>query len=221
MPDTVAAPAAADPGGLTMTAVAPPAAAKPDNFHVLLSELNPLQYVPVIGTLYRSTTGDTIPQASREIGGLVMGGLISGPFGVVTGLATLVLEKITGIDPERIGQTLLADIGIGHAPGPAAPDPPQPLPLNTPTPTPTAATKAAAAGDAGAATASAHAAGTAIAQPAAATQAVQSVAWSPSQLSAYGVTRTPTGDLQRGEVSGADVLNDLELARHQTAPAGA
>jgi hypothetical protein len=219
MPDAVAAPApaSADPGGLTMTAVAPPAAAKPDNFHVLLSELNPLQYVPVIGTLYRSATGDTIPKPAREIGGLAMGALISGPFGLVTGMATLVLEKITGIDPERIGQTLLADIGIGHGPPPATPDAPQPLPLNTPTPTVSAADKAT---DSGPATASGPAAGAEADRPAAATPSAQTVAWSPTQLSAYGVTRTATGELQRGNVSGADVLNDLELARHQ-APAGA
>ena len=42
------------------------------SFHELLSELNPLQYLPVIGTIYRSMTGDLIPEpveyVKKELG---------------------------------------------------------------------------------------------------------------------------------------------------------
>jgi hypothetical protein len=211
---------AAPTTGLTMTATAPAAAATgSDQFHTLLSELNPLQYLPVVGTLYRSITGDTIPQGMREFGSFIASGLTGGPVGLATNMALLVIEKATGIDPEAIGQNLLADIGIGHG---ATPQPAtaQATPLTFPTATDPGASAAKATADATTA-ATTTAAATAPAQGSpvakAAAQAVQTVGWSPAQLSAYGVTKTASGDLRRGSVSGADVLNDLELARHQVA----
>jgi hypothetical protein len=84
------------------------------NFRELLSELNPLQYIPVIGTIYRAITGDTIPESARMAGSLVVSGLAEGPVGVATNVAMLAVEKITGIDPEKIGTLVLARLGIGH-----------------------------------------------------------------------------------------------------------
>jgi hypothetical protein len=89
----------------------------PSFFHRLLSELNPLQYVPVVGTIYRAVTGDVISQEARFAGSLVFSGLTSGPLGLAINLGTTALERVTGIDPETIGTRLLADIGVGgHAP---------------------------------------------------------------------------------------------------------
>lgn len=68
--------------------------------------MNPLQYVPVVGTIYRAVTGDTIPEGIRMAGSLVVGTLLSGPIGLVTGIATIIAEKATGIDPERIARNL-------------------------------------------------------------------------------------------------------------------
>ncbi len=154
-------------------------------FHELLSELNPLQYLPVIGTIYRSVTGDTIPDSVRIIGSMVVSGLIGGPIGIATNVAALAVERVTGLDPEKIGHDILASIGIGNdepasvaAPAVAAsPVPPQ----------------------------AALAQASPISAP---------VAWSPSQLMAYGVTTTASGTLTRGDLQGSDVLNDLELMRH-------
>ena len=84
-------------------------------FHVLLAELNPLQYVPVLGTLYRALTGDRIPEEARTVGSLVVSGIMGGPVGVAIGVAETAVEKMTGIDPERLGTRLLASIGIGNA----------------------------------------------------------------------------------------------------------
>ena len=39
------------------------------------------------------------------------------------------------------------------------------------------------------------------------------LAWTPAQLSAYGVKTQQDGTLTRGDVSGADVLNTLEMSR--------
>jgi hypothetical protein len=84
-------------------------------FETLLSELNPLQYIPIVGTLYRAITGDRVPAAARTAGGLVVSGLVGGPVGLATGLAALALEKLTGVDPERLGRAVLADVGLGPA----------------------------------------------------------------------------------------------------------
>lgn len=80
----------------------------PSRFHEFLSELNPLQYIPVVGTIYRAITGDTIPETARIAGSLVVSGLTGGPVGVALNIGMTALEKITGVDPERIEQHLLA-----------------------------------------------------------------------------------------------------------------
>ena len=179
-----------------MPSIAPPAAptapatttpSKPPHhsaFREFLSELNPLQYIPVIGTLYRAVTGDTIPEAARTAGSLVVSFLTGGPIGVALNVGALAVEKATGIDPEKIGQRALAAIGVGADPTHAASPSHQAVAATTPT---------------------------------APTQTAPANAWSPAQLAAYGVTTTAAGTLQRGETQGADVLNDLELARHQPA----
>jgi hypothetical protein len=104
----------------TTAAIAPPAAktAPEDDglsFHDILSALNPLQYVPVVGTIYRAITGDTIPEALRVAGSFVFSALTGGPIGMILNAAAVIAEKATGIDPEVIGHDLLAWIGIGPA----------------------------------------------------------------------------------------------------------
>src|ERR1700722_8776773 len=71
-------------------------------FRQVLSDLNPLQYLPVVGTIYRGVTGDVIPETLRFFGWLLVSGLLGGPMGVALSLATTAAEKITGIDPEKI-----------------------------------------------------------------------------------------------------------------------
>jgi hypothetical protein len=95
-------------------------------FHELLSDLNPLQYVPVVGTIYRAITGDVAPEPLREGGSLVISALVGGPLGVATNLVMLGLEKLTGIDPEQIGQRMLASIGVGKHHDGAPADAPAP-----------------------------------------------------------------------------------------------
>jgi len=85
------------------------------SFHDILSALNPLQYVPVVGTIYRAITGDTIPEGIRVVGSFVFSALTGGPFGMILNAAAVIAEKATGIDPEAIGHDLLAWAGIGTA----------------------------------------------------------------------------------------------------------
>ena len=124
------------PPPTTRLTVTPTSAPQHWNFRQFLSELNPLQYIPVLGTIYRAVTGDTIPETAREAGSLVVSGLTGGPIGVAINLVMLAAEKITGVDPEKLGSEALAGIGIGaHKSHPAAPKtaaPPPAAPASTP-----------------------------------------------------------------------------------------
>lgn len=109
--------AAADAGGMT---AAMPASGHGMSFGEVLSCLNPLQYVPVVGMIYRAVTGDTIPASVREVGSLVVSGLTGGPLGVGISLGVDAVERAVGFDPEQMGQSMLASLGIGRAARPPA-----------------------------------------------------------------------------------------------------
>ncbi len=160
----------------------------PGFFRTLLSDLNPLQYIPVVGPIYRAITGDEGNADLRFVASLGTSFALGGPVGV----GITVAEKVTGFDPEAIGRHLLARL---FHPGakPAA---------NAPVPSSTSPDPARpATGDAGAALASGPTAPR---------------AWTAGELTAYGVTRTADNTLVAGGLSSADVLNTLELHRLST-----
>ncbi|HWD26842.1 MAG TPA: hypothetical protein VG387_06735 [Rhizomicrobium sp.] len=64
------------------------------SFHDVLDAINPLQHLPVIGTLYRDLTGEQIKPFPKAAGDLLYGG----PLGFVGSIADTVFEKITGKD---------------------------------------------------------------------------------------------------------------------------
>lgn len=66
-------------------------------FHELLSDLNPLQYIPVVGTIYRAITGDEGNPTLGFVASLGTGFAVGGPIEV----AIAVGEKLAGVDPER------------------------------------------------------------------------------------------------------------------------
>ena len=181
MSDLVTAALPSSPVPSTTAAGGAQPAGSHTSFHSILSELNPLQYLPVIGTIYRAVTGDTIPEAVRSIGSFLVSGLIGGPIGLATNVAMQAIERVTGIDPEKIGHDVLAGMGVGHR-------------------------------DADFMVASAMPSDTTASAP-------EFAGWSPAQLTAYGVMTTSGGMMQRGAVEGADVLNGLELGRHENATA--
>ena len=98
-----------------------PAARSGFTFGNFLSCLNPLQYIPVVGTLYRAVTGDTIPSTVREAGGLVVSGLTGGPVGVAMAVGADLVERAVGFDQEKFSQQILASVGLGRAAPAAAP----------------------------------------------------------------------------------------------------
>jgi len=95
------------------------------SFHDLLDAINPLQHIPVVSTIYREVTGDTLGNAARVVGDGLYGGVI----GVIAGLLDVSVIEATGKD---IGQHVIATVtGEDDRPtgaAPAAPASPQPVP---------------------------------------------------------------------------------------------
>jgi hypothetical protein len=130
--------------------------------------VNPLQHIPVVNTIYRELTGDTIKGVSRVIGGGLYGGVI----GLVAGIGSAIVAETTGKDPgEHVlamlsgsddetpapaGNTAIAEAtfpaeapAAEAAPAPATPSSAsaQPAPVPTPASTSTAMAEPAAAGE--------------------------------------------------------------------------
>lgn len=71
------------------------------SLHDVFSVLNPLQHLPIVSTLYRAVTGDTIKPFERIAGDALYGGL----WGFVSSVANVAFQQITGKD---FGDTALA-----------------------------------------------------------------------------------------------------------------
>ncbi|MCW2245219.1 hypothetical protein M2352_000810 [Azospirillum fermentarium] len=81
-------------------------------FGDFLDIINPLQHIPLVSTLYREVTGDTISQQSRVMGGFLYGG----PLGGMGAVVNVMVEDATGKD---IGDQLLSAMS-GDSGAPAA-----------------------------------------------------------------------------------------------------
>ena len=96
--DPVLSPATASP---SLPAAAPKSSDWDFSFHNLLSILNPLEHLPIVGTIYRAITDSHIGVPERIAGDALYGGL----WGAVSGAADAAFEAITGKD---FGATVLA-----------------------------------------------------------------------------------------------------------------
>ncbi|GAA4253951.1 hypothetical protein GBZ26_02380 [Azospirillum formosense] len=85
------------------------------SFGDFLDIINPLQHIPLVNTIYREITGDTIKPSSKVIGGILFGG----PLGGMASIANAVVEQAQGKD---IGEQIMASLGFdgntaaGHPP---------------------------------------------------------------------------------------------------------
>lgn len=78
------------------------------SFHDLLDIINPLQHLPVVGTVYRWLTGDEPGNLARVVGD----GLYGGPVGAVTGL----FNAISRDGGEDFGERIMTwAFGPGHS----------------------------------------------------------------------------------------------------------
>lgn len=64
------------------------------SFGAVLDIINPLQHIPIVSTIYRAATGDTIGAGSRMVGGALFGGVV----GLIAAAADAAVEGITGKD---------------------------------------------------------------------------------------------------------------------------
>ena len=84
------------------------------SFHDLLDAINPLQHLPVIGTVYRWLTGDEPGNVARVVGD----GLYGGPISVGVSLFNVFTQDKQGHDLGE--QALTAMFGAGHDKGSTA-----------------------------------------------------------------------------------------------------
>ena len=90
------------------TATASTDAGKPSFWDDVLDVVNPLQHLPIVSAVYRAVTGDKIGDVEKVAGDTLYGG----PIGLVTSLADVAFEKITGKD---FGSTVMAFAGLDHS----------------------------------------------------------------------------------------------------------
>lgn len=64
------------------------------SFADLLDVINPLQHIPVVSSIYRAFTGDTISTGARIAGDTLFGG----PIGLIASIANSVIEQESGKD---------------------------------------------------------------------------------------------------------------------------
>lgn len=87
-------------------------AAMPIAGHVTFDEalraLNPLHHIPIVGTIYRAVSGETIQPAFRVLGGLATGG----PVGAITAAITALIEETRPVERIRATMAGLPDPGM-------------------------------------------------------------------------------------------------------------
>jgi len=66
-------------------------------FDEVLKALNPLHHLPVVGTIYRAVTGETIPAPLRILGA----GIFGGPMGILGAALMGFAEALLGMAPDR------------------------------------------------------------------------------------------------------------------------
>lgn len=90
---------------------APETMDKEDSFGFLdiIDMVNPLQHIPVVGTIYRAVTGDSIKPIAQIVGGAAFGGIA----GAASGVANAIVTAKTGKD---IGANVLGMVMKDEAP---------------------------------------------------------------------------------------------------------
>ncbi|SIS51062.1 hypothetical protein [Insolitispirillum peregrinum] len=71
------------------------------SFWDVLDMVNPLQHIPIVSTIYREITGDSIKDVSRVVGGALLGG----PIGAAVALVDVGINQTTG---KHIDEHMLA-----------------------------------------------------------------------------------------------------------------
>jgi hypothetical protein len=75
-------------------------------FENMLDVVNPLEHLPIVSTIYHAITGNQSGDVEKIAGDTLYGG----PIGLLSSVADVAFEKITGKD---FGDTMLAMVGLG------------------------------------------------------------------------------------------------------------
>ncbi len=86
------------------------------SFKDLLAIVNPLQHIPIVGTIYRAVTGDQVAVMPSLIGGALFGG----PIGFALSVADNVFKNQTG---RNVGETVIAGLFGPSTPADATAEP--------------------------------------------------------------------------------------------------
>jgi len=81
-------------------------------FRDFLDMINPLQHIPVVGTIYRAITGDELDPGSKMFGSTVLGG----PIGAVASVIDVIIKHNTGKDVGEHTIAMLTGSGAGDTP---------------------------------------------------------------------------------------------------------
>src|SRR5204863_6359820 len=80
-------------------------------FDHVLDVVNPLQHLPIIGTIYRAITGDKMGRIEKIAGDTLYGGM----WGAIASIADVAFESITGKSFEDTALALFKGDGKGKA----------------------------------------------------------------------------------------------------------
>ena len=62
--------------------------------------INPLQYVPIVGTIYRAITGETLPTPLKIAGSVASAAILGGPIGVFGTVFLGLAEELVRLGPD-------------------------------------------------------------------------------------------------------------------------
>jgi hypothetical protein len=102
-------PASADKSNTDISSASQTAEPHESFFHHLWDVVNPLQHLPVIGTIYRAITGEHLDPVEKIAGDTLYGGL----WGAVSSIADVAFEGLTG---KSFEDTALALFKSDHGP---------------------------------------------------------------------------------------------------------
>ena len=71
-------------------------------FDDFLDLINPLQHIPIVSSIYRELTGDTISEGARILGGAIFGG----PIGFASAIGNSMIKQATGKDVGELAISL-------------------------------------------------------------------------------------------------------------------
>lgn len=78
------------------------------SFSQVLSALNPVQHLPMVGRIYRAASGDEIPEPLKVLGA----GILGGPLGMVSAAVTELVTELVAMGPDTSRPAVPAGMSV-------------------------------------------------------------------------------------------------------------